>query len=199
MPYPHTSWTHTEDALTSIRKRFYPYLIPPPLDCWLEAGPGHGEYLLEAAQKTHFSFYYGIEISKTSADMCQELLDAHKDDFSGKKVAVEQKNFFDLKNQIFDAVVIGEVLEHVENPASFLEKIREITTEKSFIYVATVANCPQKDHIYLFHSVAEIESLYRKNGFEIVDSISVPTNGYTLEKALKQKAAINTAHILRRI
>lgn len=111
---------------------------------------------------------------------------------------MRKKIFFTLKNLLFDAVVIGEVLEHVENPRLFLKKIHSITKDESFIYVATVVNCPQKDHIYQFDTIESIETMYREEGFEIKKSIFVPTNGYSIEKAVKRNVAINTAHILQR-
>lgn len=74
-----------------------------------------------------------------------------------------------------------------------------ITSSKSFIYITTVTNCPQKDHIYLFRSTDKIEEMISECGFEVIDSLFVPTNGYSMEKAIKKKATINVAYILRRV
>ncbi|MBR1744027.1 MAG: class I SAM-dependent methyltransferase, partial [Lachnospiraceae bacterium] len=167
---------------------------------FLEVGPGHGVYFIKAIQQTDYKQYLGIDISEKAVELCYEMVKRRLSETVLDKIAVEKKDFFALdEKDTFDAVVIGEVLEHVEHPEAFLHKVYDITTDKSFIYLTTVVNCPQKDHIFLFHSVDEIEKLYHENGFEIIDSLYIPTNGYSMEKAIKKKAAINTAHVLKKI
>lgn len=166
--------------------------------CWLEVGPGHGEYLLKAINLTNYRLYYGIDISKTSIDICRKMMASKLKKEELKNVRLKQKDFFELEEAIYDGIVIGEVLEHVEDPERFLDKVYRITDGSSFIYITTAVNCPQKDHIHQFSTIGEVESLYYRSGFDIVDSLCIPTNGYTIEKAVKKKAAINTAHILKR-
>ena len=117
----------------------------------------------------------------------------------GKVIDVQEKDFFAYDGPVCDALVLGEILEHVEKPQVFLQKVREITHEGSFIYVTTVVNGPAKDHIYLFRSVEEVEQLYREAGFDIADRLICPSHGYTWEKAVKKKASIITAHILKKM
>lgn len=150
-----------------------------------------------AAKCTDYGQYLGIDISETCVDLCSRMVEQRmKTD--KKKIEVRCQDFFAYDGPSCDAVILGEVLEHVERPERFLAKLYEVAAPDAFIYVATVVNCPQKDHIYLFRSVEEIESLYRQEGFRIVDRLLVPTNRYSLEKAVKKKAAINTAHILKK-
>lgn len=164
---------------------------------WLDVGVGHGEYFVLAARLTDFKRYLGIDISKTCVLMCRQMVE-QRVPRGEKDISVREQDFFRYEGPCCDAVVLGEVLEHVERPAAFLEKVREITGGNSFIYIATVVNCPQKDHIYLFRNVDEIENLYRSAGFDIRDRLICPTNGYSVEKAVKKKTAIMTAHILKK-
>lgn len=165
-------------------------------NCWLDVGVGHGEYFQLAISHTDYERYLGIDISPTCVQMCREMIE-HRMPRGSKNIDVKEQDFFKYNGPVCDAVILGEILEHVENPGAFLEKICEITHEDAFIYITTVVNCPQKDHIYLFRSVEEIEELYRRTGFEICDRLICPTNGYTIEKAIKKQTAIITAHIIK--
>ena len=115
-----------------------------------------------------------------------------------KFIEVREQDFFQYNGPVCDAVVMGEILEHVENPTDFLHKLYEITHEESFIYISTVINGPAIDHIYLFGSIEEIEELYRKAGFEVCDRRLCPSHGYTMEKAVRRHAAIVTAHVIKK-
>lgn len=163
---------------------------------WLEVGPGHGEYFIWAINNTDYQKYYGIDISETAVKMSKNIVSAQVE--SDKQVLIEKKDFFDLPVDVtYDAIVVGEVIEHVEQPQLFLKKIKELSNENTFIYMTTVVNCPQKDHIYLFNNVSEIEQMLFDTGFEVVEKLYVPTNNYSMEKAEKKKVAINVAYILK--
>lgn len=165
---------------------------------WLEVGVGHGEYFTLALQHTSYKRYLGIDISPTSVLLTKEMVE-QRIPTDLKSIEVREQDFFQYNGSVCDAIVMGEILEHVERPADFLKKVHEITNEKSFIYITTVINAPAIDHVYLFSSVEEIEGLYQKVGFEICDRCLCPSHGYTVEKALKKKAAIVTAHVLRKV
>ena len=150
-----------------------------------------------AINHTEFERYLGVDISPTCVQLCQEMVEQRVRDKT-KRVEVEEQDFFAYDGPACDAVVLGEILEHVEDPGRFLKKVYEMTHEDSFIYVTTVVNCPQKDHIYLFRTVEEIEEMYRRAGFMIMDRLLCPANRYTLEQAIRKKTAIITAHVLKK-
>lgn len=164
---------------------------------WLEVGVGHGEYFLLALCHTNYKHYLGIDISPTSVLLTREMVEQRISP-GLKSIEIREQDFFQYNGPICDVVVMGEVLEHVERPLSFLQKVYEITHEKSFIYITTVINAPAIDHVYLFSNVDEIEELYQKAGFNICDKLLCPSHGYTIEKALKKQAAIITAHIIKK-
>lgn len=163
----------------------------------MDVGVGHGEYFVLAVNHTDYERYLGIDISPTCVQLCREMVEQRVTDRT-KRAEVEEQDFFAYNGPVCDAVILGEILEHVEDPGSFLRKVHEITNENSFIYITTVVNCPQKDHIYLFRTVEEVEDMYREAGFEISDRLLCPTTGYTLEKAIRRKTAIITAHVLKK-
>lgn len=164
---------------------------------WLEVGVGHGEYFTLALRHTNYTHYFGIDISPTSVRLTKEMVEKRVPT-SSRSIEVRELDFFQYNRPICDAVVMGEVLEHVERPRDLLKKVYEITNDKSFIYITTVINAPAIDHVYLFSSAEEVEELYQKTGFEICDKCLFPSHGYTIEKALKKHAAIITAHIIKK-
>lgn len=164
---------------------------------WLDAGVGHGEYLQLAVCHTDYKHYIGIDISPACVQMCKEMIEQRIPKES-RSIDIKEQDFFQYDGPVCDALILGEILEHVEAPQNFLKKVYDITHEESFIYITTVVNCPQKDHIYLFKNVEEIEAMYQENGFKICDRLICPTNGYTIEKASKRQTAIITAHIIKK-
>lgn len=96
----------------------------------------------------------------------------------------------------YETVSIGEVLEHVETPAKFIEECRSVLAGQGRVYVSTCLNAPEPDHIYLFSSIEEVEQLFVDHGFAIEQSIYLPYEGYTMEQCGEEKLPVNVAYIL---
>lgn len=47
----------------------------------------------------------------------------------------------------------NEVLEHLEEPEKYLNRIYEVTNEGADVYISVPVNAPAIDHIYLFHTL----------------------------------------------
>lgn len=172
--------------------------LPLGGDRWMEVGLGHGENFVQAVRRTNYRHYMGIDISPTSVKISKNMVEQRITD-SSKNIEIREQDFFQYDGPVCDAIVMGEILEGVDEPDLFLKKVYEITHENSFIYVTAVVNGRAIDHIHLFKNVEEIEKMYQKAGFGICDKILSPSQGYTMEKAIKKKAAIVTAHVLKRL
>lgn len=166
---------------------------------YLEVGPGHGEYLVTAIENMGFDHYLAVDISKTAAEITKGFVDfalKERPDMLGK-VDVIHKDFFDFTmEEKFDAVVISEVLEHVENPKDFLVQVRKLSKKDTFIYLSTAINSPYPDHLYLFHNKDEIYALFEETGLKVVDEVVSTIDGVTMEKAVKKKYDIMAGFIL---
>lgn len=165
---------------------------------YLEIGPGHGEYFVKALLNTNFSKYIGVDISQTSVDMTKAFIQ-HTFKNEGKSYDILCQDFFEYPNtEKFDAIVMGEVLEHVEQPLNFLRKIHDIANNDAFIYITTAINAPQLDHIYLFHTIEEVLELLDKAHLKVVDYMAVTANNIALDRAIKKKLTITVAFILKK-
>ena len=91
---------------------------------------------------------------------------------------------------------MGEVLEHVERPDIFLRRIAELATDDAYIFVTTCVNAPAVDHIFLWRTTDELESMIVSNGLSIVEPLRLPYEGKTLEQSVEMDLPINVAYVL---
>lgn len=165
---------------------------------YLEVGPGHGEYLVTAFENMNFDSFYAVDISQSSVDITNSFLNYvyHDQPDNLNKILVERKDFFDLDDNKYDAIVISEVIEHVVNPKDFLVQVKKLAKKDSFIYISTAINSPFPDHLYLFRSIEEVHKMIEEAGLIIVDEITSTSEGISLEKAIKKKYDITIGFIL---
>jgi 2-polyprenyl-3-methyl-5-hydroxy-6-metoxy-1,4-benzoquinol methylase len=157
---------------------------------YLEIGPGHGEYFVTAIQNTTFDYYCAVDISETSVNITKDFCDFSLPGYNGL-VEILKADFFEFNcEDKFDAIVMGEVLEHVENPYQFLKKIYDIANEGAYIYISTAVNAPQPDHIYHFKNLDEVYFLLNKARLKIKNQVLIPANANSLDKAIKKGYAI---------
>lgn len=166
---------------------------------YLEIGPGHGYFLMEAMRLSAYTDFIGIDISETSIAQTRNLV-AHFGRELQKPLQLECMDFLtaDIPPAHYDAVVMGEVLEHVEKPDIFLKRIAQISKNDAWIFVTTCINTPAIDHIYLFKTPEELDILFQNCGLRAKQSLIRPYEGKTLAESLEQKLAINVAYVLEK-
>ncbi len=166
---------------------------------YLEIGPGHGVYMLTAMNQSAYGHFEGIDLSPTSVALTRELLES-RDVADSKQYEIHCCDFLDdeLRLPQYDAIVMGEVLEHVEQPQVFLEKIRDLAADDAFIFITTPINAPAVDHIYLFDSLESIDSIVAAAGLAVRESQMIPYPGQSVEESLEQVLPINVTLVLEK-
>lgn len=158
----------------------------------LEVGPGHGFYLHFASQHPHVAALTAWDVSPVSVEATRHALDVLG---TTKHVDLKVQNLFlaeePAEDAQFDAIVLGEVLEHVEDPKAALQALARWLRPGGRIWINVPANSPAPDHIYLFRSVGDASTLVLDAGLELVHSHAFPMSGVTLEKAVKRQLAIS--------
>ena len=163
---------------------------------YLEVGPGHGFLLLTAAEIGGYDEFLAVDLSDASVQQTESIVRHFQPDST---VAVRKMDFLDaadLEPSSFDAVVMGEVLEHVEDPARFLRRIAELAKPDAYVFVTTCINAPAVDHIYLWRTTDELEDMIRDAGLEIATALRLPYEGTTLAESVERNLAINVAYVL---
>lgn len=164
---------------------------------YLEVGPGHGAFFRHAARRGSFESCLGVDISPTSLEMTRRLLE-YDAAIPPARRQLLQADFLEAStlDGNYDAVVMGEVLEHVEQPELFLRRIKALAASDAFIFVTTAVNAPAVDHIYLFSSVDEVRDMAAAAGFRVVDVLATPYAGCSMEETVRNRLPINVAMVL---
>jgi 2-polyprenyl-3-methyl-5-hydroxy-6-metoxy-1,4-benzoquinol methylase len=163
---------------------------------YLEIGPGYGQYLVRALLNCKFNKYVACDISKTSVDGSNKYLKYRNLD---DKCVVVNRDFFEFdSDDIYDCIVMGEVLEHVEEPVKMLKRLHILLSDNGRAFITTVINAPTIDHISLFTSINEVLNMVEGADFTVVDYMCATAGDIPLEKAVKKNKAINIAMILRK-
>ena len=163
-----------------------------PIESYLEIGAGHGLYVKAALNcLPQLKKVDVLDISATSLDMCRYFT-------SSPIVNYHLKNAFDLEeNKAYDFISIAEVLEHLEDPAAMLFKIRKLLKQHGTIFLSTPVNSPMIDHIYLFRSITEIKELITSQGLCIVCDTYMSSEDLPYDESLAKKVPIMYAAFLR--
>ena len=169
--------------------------VIPPASRILDIGAGHGNFSLQLAE-------LGFEV--TWNDLRGELVDYVRLKHERGTVHFAPGNAFELQfPELFDAVLITEIIEHVAHPDDFLAKAAELLRPGGYIIMTTpnggyfrnnlprFSDCPDPSvyeavqfkpdsdgHIFLLHT-DEVHELAAKAGLR-VDRLQLLTNSLTI-------------------
>lgn len=180
-------------------KRFFHRTLPKDrAGRYLEVGPGHGFYFMSSMTSSSYSSFTGIDISAKSVEMTRDILESgYFGTFTDYEVLCQDFFRSDSNEEPFDALVMGEVLEHVEDPGMFLRQTRALTRPDSYIYVSTCMNAPAVDHLFLFTSPDHLKSIIAEAGLSVVDECLIPYPGLSIEETAAKQLAMNIGLVLK--
>lgn len=188
---------YTWNIHLNIRKYFTNYIKNLNLEGkYLEIGPGHGALFTKAIKYSKFSNFTGVDLSPTSCEMTKNMV------YNQVNEEINKCNFICMDflkhpfNEQYDFIVAGEVIEHVETPELFLNKVRDILTDNGEFLATIPINAPAVDHIYLYSHPDQIFKMIENSNLKIKDVQYFMANNYSFEKALKNRHAIDMLVIL---
>lgn len=179
--------------------RFYAELIQNVSgNHYLEIGPGHGKYFLEAYNHQNFQRYDAVDVSETAIVMTRDYMNRYRRR-GGVKYQLICRDATDLSAvEEYDFIVVQEVLEHIEDPEGMLRSIHRMLTPEGRVYALFPINAPSPAHIFLFYSIDHVKETVSKAGFEIVKEEYIVANGVTSEQAAEKKLPIDACLVLRK-
>jgi len=184
----------------AITRYFRDTLPTAHVGSYLEVGPGHGQFMLTAMQRCAYDSYTGIDISATSTEQTRQIIDYFAPSLAAN-AHLETRDFLaddELASASFDAIVAGEVVEHVEQPEPFFRRIADLAKPGAHIFLTTCINTPAIDHLYLWRTPQELETMIQDCGLGVVEKLTLPYQGKTLEEALEDDLSVNYAFILEK-
>lgn len=135
---------------------------------YLEIGPGHGLFLIEALRRLPDARFTAIDISPVSLRISQEFVEHFA---KGRKCAFRVQDVRDIDAESYDFITMCEVLEHLDETMPVLRKLYRMTAPGGRVFITTCANCPAIDHTYLYDSVGHIRRELNEAGFVILQDL----------------------------
>lgn len=158
----------------------------------LEVGVGHGLFTTKAIQHFPDLSVTLIDNSEASIQVAKEMLDFPQAQFIHSDYLVAP-----LEDS-FDFIIMGEVIEHVNNVAGFLERTHQLLQLDGTVFLSTCANCPAIDHVYHFHTIGEIRDLIQEADLSIARELVLPAENIPEDKWQEELVTINYCAILER-
>lgn len=132
----------------------------------LEVGGGHGLYANEITRLFNSGITYTmVDISETSITLAKTFVKSKIVDY------IHQDVYQYTSDKKFDFIIMGEVLEHVEDPLGLMKKLHELGADNATAFITAPCNSPAIDHIYLFRNPGEIKALFDEAGWEVVSEL----------------------------
>jgi SAM-dependent methyltransferase len=160
----------------------------------LEIGSGHGLLLYLALRELGMAEAHGWDLSEISLQQTRHalaLLGTSKD----SHLAIKDIHSIGPSKEKFDLIILSHILEHLDDPVSSLNAVRNSLNKSGLLFVNIPLNAPMPDHIVLLSDPAEVECMLRDGGFRVVEMASHVAQANTLSLALRRKTAVTCSVI----
>lgn len=137
-----------------------------------------------------------IDISPSSIEYSKKIIEL----FSGRRdVKFYQRNIFHYNEcQLYDYIICGELIEHVENPLKILEILKKAVRPGGYIFLTTACFTAAIDHIYLFNNMDEVRKLISASDLKCESEMILPLS-LEAYNSKKNRDPLNVAMILKRL
>lgn len=153
------------------------------LDNFVKSAPEAG-IVLEVPVGTGLFFTYflknktkwsgvGVDIANLPINFTKDVLNIYAIATDRVELIQQDVNKYQT-GQVFDRIMCGEFLEHVEDPVSILIKIRNLLKDNGEVFITAAVWAANIDHIYLYRNADEVRQHLNRAGFDIKKEIIVP-------------------------
>ncbi len=162
---------------------------------FLEIGPGHGLMTYLALRDFGLSEVVAWDLSPVSVEQTRAALAL----LGFKNVTFDVRDMMSVESgeDIFDLVVLSEILEHLEDPKAAMRKIHGLVQQGGLVFVNVPINSPSPDHLHLMETLDDARALLTETGFEIVSEAFFATQNTKVERALKTRVSISACMFAR--
>jgi 2-polyprenyl-3-methyl-5-hydroxy-6-metoxy-1,4-benzoquinol methylase len=177
-------------------QHFRRHVADRPVRRCLEVGVGHGLFTAEVLKRHPDAEMTVLDISETSLAVARETLTTFGVDLDRIRFIHGDYLALDLPPGESDLLIMGEVLEHVDDAPEFLRRARQLIAPDGSVYMTTCANCPAVDHVWHFHNVQEIRDLIANAGLDIRSELALPAEPVPEPLWQRELVTINYSSIL---
>ena len=187
----HYLWPHHYRQLLFYKSRFLPRFLAAPRREFCDIGPGTGFYMRQLLCDSSDARGWAFDVSASSLEFARRQVAAFG--------AAER-----WQNEILDVVasppprqwpflVSIEVLEHLEDPLSFLRALRAMLEPGGTALISAAVTAPNEDHIYLYNSAFEVRDQIEQAGFTVLDEQADPAYAPRADEPVPINAAFIVA------
>lgn len=159
-----------------------------------EIGIGHGLLMSTLLKKRMDIKVLGVDISHSALVFTEKILmESRINKMNYDLKLCDVRNGIPSGDGVYDAVIFGEILEHLDNPNNVMREVVRIVKPGGILYITAAIYAANVDHIYLFESANDVKVLITNSGLKIKEELILPV--YSYNSATDKKIPINYACI----
>lgn len=163
-----------------------------------EIGVGHGIFHSELLRGAPLMKSTLLDVSPTALDMTRRMIAATGiDPARAEPVQVDVQKEIPLADESLDALLMGELVEHIQYGEELMSSIRKKMKPEGLCFFSTAANAPAEDHILLFRTTGEIRDFLNRTGWEVMKEHLGTINEMSVEDAEAGSHNINYAAVIK--
>jgi 2-polyprenyl-3-methyl-5-hydroxy-6-metoxy-1,4-benzoquinol methylase len=163
----HFLWRHHYLQHVRFKELFVPLVRKHGGTHFYDVGIGTGFYSRELLRHVPDISGTGFDLSEHSLSYTQSMISAFGLD---GRYSCERRDIILDPPAPVPFLMNVEVLEHLEDPASFLVSLSDLLEPGGFGMITAAVTAPNADHIYLYNSVDEVVHQIEAAGFKVIDA-----------------------------
>lgn len=162
----HYLWRHHYAQLDYYYSDFLPLALKHGGKSFFDIGVGSGFYSKEMLVNLKGSTGNGFDLSPSSLEYTVNTLTSYS---VAERYTPNLINIFEV-SKTAPFIVNIEVLEHLEDPQSFLNHLYKMMEPKGLGFISAAITAPNADHIYQYNNFGEVLHQIEKAGFKVISS-----------------------------
>jgi 2-polyprenyl-3-methyl-5-hydroxy-6-metoxy-1,4-benzoquinol methylase len=164
----HYLWPHHYRQLQFFERSFLPSFLAAPHRTFCDIGPGTGFYSRQLLASAPDAIGRGFDISRSALLYSQRQMAAFG--LADRWNVQSRDVILEPPEHRWPFLVCIEVLEHLEDPLTFLKALRRILAEPGRGMISAAVTAPNEDHIYLYNSADEVRAQLEEAGFSVLQT-----------------------------
>ena len=162
----HYLWPHHYRQFQFYERAFLPRIRGASIKEFCDIGPGTGFYSRQILTAEPQSQGWAFDLSPSSLEYSEQQVVAFGANDRWHK---ELRDIvLHTPERQWPFLVCIEVLEHLEDPLTFLKGLRAMLAPGGAGLISAAVTAPNEDHIYLYNSADEVRSQIEAAGFSVV-------------------------------